>query len=133
MAAELSAAVQQLFSEPNFAFISTTMPDGSPQVTPVWVDTDGSHIIFNTASGRQKTRNLERDAKVAVAVMDRNNPYKYVQVRGHVSDITTEGANEHIDKMAKKYTGAERYGNHRPGEDRLIITIVPDKVQAMGL
>lgn len=133
MAAQLPPGVKKLFAEPNIGHVATIMPDGSPQVTPVWVDTDGTHVIFNTAAGRQKTRNLERDAKVAVSIVDRNNPYASAFIRGRVVEVTPEGGDAHIDKMAKKYTGQDRYGNHRPGEQRVIVKILPEHVSGMGL
>jgi PPOX class probable F420-dependent enzyme len=115
-----------LFKKPAFAHLATLMPDGSPQVTPVWVDYDGKFILVNTARGRQKDRNMKRDARVAIEIMDPDNPYRYIQVRGKVADITIEGANQHIDKLSKKYTGNEHYQNHRPGEVRVIYKIKPE-------
>ena len=132
MAAHLSPGVQKLFTEPNFGHIATVMPDGSPQVTPVWVDTDGTHIIFNTAEGRQKTRNLHRGGRVAISITDRNNPYTFATVRGRVVEMTHEGADEHIDKMAKKYLGQDRYPYRRPEEQRVIVKILPEHVSGQG-
>lgn len=131
-AAELPAGLVKLLSEPNFAFLATLMPDGSPQVTPVWIDTDGSHILINTAEGRQKTRNVRRDPRVALAVTDRANPYTWAAVRGRVVALTHEGADAHIDALAKKYLGQERYPFRRPGERRVILTIAPDAVSGPG-
>jgi PPOX class probable F420-dependent enzyme len=116
-----------LFEKPAFAHLATLMPDGSPQVTPVWVDYDGKYILVNTARGRQKDRNMRRDARVAVEIVDPNNPYRYIQVRGKVVDITTQGADQHIDKLSKKYTGNEHYQNRRPGEVRVLYKIEPEK------
>ena len=100
------------------------MRDGSPQVTPVWVDTDGENVLVNTALGRVKTRNMERDPRVAIAVYDPAEPYNRVlNVRGRVIDITPEGANDHIDRLAKNYTGADRYAGHRPDQTRVTVTI----------
>jgi PPOX class probable F420-dependent enzyme len=117
-----------LFKKPAFAHLATLMPDGSPQVTPVWVDYDGKFILVNTARGRQKDRNMKRDARVAIEVMDPENPYRYLQVRGKVIEITTEGANQHIDKLSQKYTGNEHYQNRRAGEVRVIYKIEPENL-----
>ena len=114
-----------LFQKRAFANLATLMPDGSPQVTPVWIDYDGQHLLVNTARGRVKARNMERNPAVALTITDPDNPYRYLQVRGRVVKITQEGADEHIDKMSKKYTGADRYQNRRPGEVRLIFEIEP--------
>jgi PPOX class probable F420-dependent enzyme len=104
------------------------MSDGSPQVTPTWLDVEGDYIIVNTAEGRLKHRNVLRDPRVAVSVADSANPYDMVTVRGRVVELTTNGADEHIDKMAKKYLGMDRYPGRAPGEKRLILKIKPDKV-----
>ncbi len=130
---QLAPSVQKLLTEPNFGHVATVMPDGSPQVTPVWVDTDGTHVIFNTAEGRQKTRNLQRDAQVAVSIADQNNPYAYATIRGRVAEMTHEGADEHIDKMAKKYLGQDTYPYRNPNERRVIVKILPEKVHAQGV
>ena len=117
-----------LFQKPAFAQLATVMPDGSPQVTPVWVDYDGTYLLVNTARGRQKDRNMAREPRVALTITDPADPYRYFQVRGRVVEITEEGADDHIDKMAFKYTGAERYPWRRPGEVRLLFKILPEKV-----
>ncbi|MCZ2108434.1 MAG: PPOX class F420-dependent oxidoreductase [Dehalococcoidia bacterium] len=116
----------------NFAQIATLMPDGSPQVTPVWVDYDGKYVVINTADGRQKARNLDRDGRVALAVFDHSNPYRYVQVRGKVALKTHDGADEHIDRMAQKYLGQDRYPFRGEGETRVIYKIEPGHVQVNG-
>lgn len=123
-----SEPVRRLFQNKNFGFLSTLMPDGSPQVTPTWVDIDNGHIIVNTAEGRVKHKNVSRDPRVAVSVADQTNPYNMVTVRGRVVEQTTRGAEEHIDKMAKKYLGMDKYPGRAPGEKRLILKIKPDKV-----
>src|ERR1041385_3889801 len=92
-----------LFDKKAFANLATMMPDGTPQVTPVWVDYDGTHVIINSARGRQKDKNLRSNPAVAMAIVDPDNPYRYLEVRGQVTEITEDGADEHIDKMAKKY------------------------------
>ena len=121
-----------LLQKKAFANLATVNPDGSPQVTPVWFDVDGEDIRINTARGRVKDRNLRRNAAVALAVMDPDNPYRYVQVRGRVSEVTESGADAHIDSLAKKYMGVDKYPYRRPGEVRVIFKIRPERVQTMG-
>jgi PPOX class probable F420-dependent enzyme len=108
------------------------MPDGSPQLTQTWVDTDGEHLLINTVEGFQKTRNLERDPRIAVTVSDPKNPSRYFAVRGSVVDSTTEGATEHIEALAQRYTGAPYpwYGGR--DQVRVLLTIRADKVHSMG-
>jgi PPOX class probable F420-dependent enzyme len=115
-----------------FADLATLLPDGSPQVTPVWFDTDGAAIRVNTAKGRWKDRNMRRDARVALAIMDPANPYRHLQIRGRVERITEEGADAHIDRLAKKYLGADTYPFRQPGEVRVIYVIRPARVTTMG-
>ena len=101
------------------------MPDGSPQVTPMWVDRDGGTILVNTRIGRVKQKNLARDPRVAISIADQSNSYDKVVIRGHVVSQTTEGADEHIDKLAKKYTGEDFASLRTPGEKRIIIKVKP--------
>ncbi len=115
-----------------FANLATVNPDGTPQVTPVWVDYDGAHIRFNTAKGRLKDKNLRRNPVVALSIQDPDNPYRYLQVRGRVADVTESGADAHIDSLAKKYLGQDKYPYRRPGEVRVIYRITPERVQTMG-
>ncbi len=121
-----------LFQKPCFANLATLMPDGRPQVTPVWCDYDGTYVVVNTAKGRQKDRNMRRDKRVALSIMDPKNPYRYLEVRGTVAEITEEGAGAHIDKMAKKYLGLDKYPNAQPGEVRVLHKIRPEKTSSMG-
>ncbi len=121
-----------LFQKPCFANLATLMPDGQPQVTPVWCDYDGTYIIVNSAKGRQKDRNMRRDNRVSLSIMDAKNPYRYLEVRGTVAEITEEGASAHIDKMAKKYLGLDKYPNAQPGEVRVLYKIRPEKTTSMG-
>ncbi len=114
------------------ANLATLMPDGSPQVTPVWFDYDGSHLRVNTAKGRVKARNMEQGSKVALSIVDPDNDYRYVQVRGSVSRVTEDGAGEHIDSLAKKYLGQDRYPWHQPGDVRVMYEITPVSVSGMG-
>ena len=121
-----------LFHKKAFANLATLMPDGRPQVTPVWCDYDGRNVLVNSARGRQKDRNLERDPRVSLAIADPENPYRYLEVRGRVVDITEKGADEHIDKMAKKYLDKDKYPFRQPGEVRVIFKIAPEHTQGMG-
>ncbi len=121
-----------LFQKRAFASLGTLMPDGRAQVTPVWCDFDGEHVIFNSARGRQKDRNVRRDARVALAIIDPDNPYRYMEIRGTVVEITEDGAAEHIDKMAKKYMGVDKYPYSEPGEVRVIYKIRPEHTTVMG-
>ena len=121
-----------LFSRPAFAHLATIMPDGTPQVTPVWFDFDGTYIIVNSARGRQKDRNMRRNPNVAVEITDPENSYRYIQIRGKVVEITEQGADESIDSLARKYLNVERYPNRRPGEVRVIYKIRPERISTMG-
>lgn len=133
MSVSLSSGFQKLLHEPAYGQIATVMPDGSPQVTQVWVDTDGEHILVNTFEGGQKVRNVRRDPRVAVNVFDPANQWRIATVRGRVADITTDGADQHIDQLAKKYLGADTYPFRQPGQVRIILKITPEKVSEMGL
>lgn len=126
----LSPGAVRLLQEPQLAHLTTLMPDGSPQTTPVWVDveSDGSHVVINTANGRLKTKNIERDPRVSVSVVDKRNDWRWTIVRGKVVEVRPEGADEHIDKMSQKYLGKERYPSHNPAEQRVILRIKPDHV-----
>lgn len=115
-----------------YANLATVMPDGSPQVTPVWFDHDGQHVRVNTAKGRVKARNMHQGSKVALSIMDPDNAYRYVQVRGTVSRETEDGAEAHIDSLAKKYLGKDKYPFGQPGEQRVMYEITPDSVEGMG-
>ncbi|HEY4685631.1 MAG TPA: PPOX class F420-dependent oxidoreductase [Dehalococcoidia bacterium] len=130
--AELPEAARQLIDEPNLAHFVTLMPDGSPQITPVWVDHDGTHVLINTAEGRQKPRNLRRDPRVALTVVDRANAYRYVQIRGRVVDMVHEGAWDHINKLARKYMGPEARYPGSQSETRVIVKVLPEHVQVSG-
>ena len=115
-----------------FAHLATLMPDGSPQVTPVWFDFDGTHLRINSAKGRVKDRNMRRDARIAVAIQDPDNPYRYLAVRGRVEEITERGADAHIDTLTKKYLGQDRYPYRQAGEVRVTYRIRPERVSTMG-
>ncbi len=130
----LSPGAVKLLEEPHLAHFTTLMPDGAPQTTPVWVDVepDGSHVLINTANTRLKTGNVERDPRVTVSVVDRGNDWRYALVRGKVVDVRYEGADDHIDKMAQKYIGQEKYPYHKPTEQRVILRIKPEHVLEEG-
>jgi PPOX class probable F420-dependent enzyme len=115
-----------------FASLATIMPDGSPQVTPVWFDYEGGAIRVNTAKGRVKARNMKEGAAVALSIMDPDNPYRYLQIRGRVRRVVEAGADRHIDSLAKKYLGKDKYPFARPGEVRVMYEIEPRAVNAMG-
>jgi PPOX class probable F420-dependent enzyme len=132
MAAAIPDEYRDLFTKPAFAHLSTLMPDGTPQVTPVWVDLQDGLLLVNTAKGRQKDRNLRRDPRVGLAISDPDNPYRYLQVRGRVVEIDEKGADAHIDKMAKKYLDKDKYPGRQPGEVRVLYKIQPERVQAFG-
>ena len=123
---------RDLFQKKAFAHLATVNADGTPQVTPVWVDFDGTHVRFNSAKGRLKDRNLRRNPRVALAVMDPDNPYRYLRVSGRVVEITEQGADQHIDALAKKYLGKDKYPYRQPGEVRVMYKILPEKVGTQG-
>ncbi len=121
-----------LFQKRAFGSLGTLNPDGSPQVTPVWCDWDGTHVLINSAKGRRKDRNIRRDPRVAIAIMDPDNPYRYLEVRGKVVEVTEQGADEHINKMAKKYLGVDVYPYRQPGEVRVLYKVQPERFSSMG-
>ena len=116
-----------LFKKKAFAHLATLMPDGKPQSTPVWIDYDGKYVVINTAQGRQKDKNLQRDGRVALSIIDPDNPYRYLEVRGRVAERTVAGADQHIDAMAKKYLGKDKYPYRQPGEVRVIYKVAPER------
>ena len=118
----------KLIDGKNFANLGTLMPDGSPQVTPVWVDHEGELVLVNTAERRVKLRNVTKDPRVAVSIFEQENPYNKVLIRGTVLEITKEGAEEHIDKMAMKYRGLTKYPWRQPGISRVLIKIKPSRI-----
>lgn len=126
----LSPKARELISRPVLASLATLNPDGSPQITPLWVDLVGDDVVFNTAIGRKKTRNLERDPRVGVTVIDPDDQYNVVAFRGTVIDITTEGADEHIAALAKKYAWSRRL--RREGEVRILVTVRTDHIAMQG-
>lgn len=114
------------------AALATTMPDGSPQVTPVWFDFEGGRLRINSAKGRVKARNMKEGSRVALMIVDPDNPYRYVQVRGRIAVATENGADEHIDSLTRKYLGQDRYPYRQAGEVRIRYEIEPLSVQGMS-
>ena len=123
---------RDLFNKRAFASLATFMPSGEIQVTPVWVDAENGNVIFNSARGRVKDKNVRRDPRVTLTLIDPDNPYRYLEVRGRVVDITEKGAAQHIDKMAKKYLGVDKYPYAKPGEVRVLYRVKPEHVHAFG-
>ena len=130
--ATIPPAFQDLFQKKAFASLATLMSDGSPQVTPVWVDYDGQHLRVNTAKGRVKDKNMRRAGKVALSIQDPDNPYRYLGVQGKVEEATEAGADAHIDLLAKKYLGKDQYPYRQTGEVRVLYKIRPERVWTMG-
>lgn len=130
--ATISNEVRSIIEKKTFAHVATLMPDGSPQSTPVWIDVESDQLLFNTAEGRQKPENLRRDPRVAISFTDPDDPYQMVMVQGEVAEITESGADEHIDRLAKKYLGEDTYPFRKEGEVRLIVRVDPTNV-ATGL
>ncbi|MEV6928336.1 PPOX class F420-dependent oxidoreductase [Dactylosporangium sp. NPDC051485] len=125
---DLPEALLQLLERPSLCYLTTLMPDGSPQVTQTWVDTDGEHVLINTVRGHQKVRNIERDPRVAVAIGDSDEPRRYFQVRGRVVGMTEEGAVEHIEKLAHRYLGTPYPWFGGRDQIRLLLTIEAERV-----
>jgi PPOX class probable F420-dependent enzyme len=124
----LSDRDRRILEAPNFASLATTMPDGSPHTSTIWIELDGDDVVFNTAEGRVKTVNIERDPRVGISVFDQQDPYEQVVIRGTVVAVTREGADGHIDRLAKKYLGVDDYPWRDPGEQRVIVRVRPDHV-----
>jgi len=132
MAETIPDQFKDLFTKVAFAHLATLMADGSPQVTPVWCDYDGAHVVVNSAKGRVKDKNMRRDGRVALSILDPDNFYRYLEIKGTVIEITEAGADAHIDKLAKKYLGVDKYPYRAPGEVRVIYKIRPDRVSFMA-
>ena len=127
--AKLTDEQVALLRKPVFVHLATVMADGTPQATPVWVDTDGTAVLINTAKGRTKARNIARNPHVAISVTDDQDPYHMVEIRGR-AELVEEGAEEHIDALAKKYLNVDKYPYRQPGEQRVIVRIFPESVAA---
>jgi len=117
-----------LFQKKAFCQLATMMPDGTPQVTPVWCEFDGEHVVINSAKGRVKDRNMRRNPNVAISIQDPDQPYRHLSLKGKVVEITENGADAHIDKLSKKYTGKDSYPGRRAGEVRVVYKIQPEKI-----
>ena len=120
-----------LFQKKALAHLATLMADGRPQVTPVWCEFDGRHVLINTAVGRQKDKNLVHDGRVALSIVDPDNPYRYIEVRGRVAERTEQGADAHIDRLSRKYLGTP-YPYRQAAETRVLFRIEPESVTTMG-
>lgn len=132
MAAKIPNPFKDIASKVAYAHLATLMADGRPQVTPVWFDLDGEYFRVNSAKGRIKDKNMRRHKHVALSIQDPENAYRYLAVQGEVVDITEDGADAHIDALAKKYLGKDKYPFRGPGEVRVIYKIRPDKISTMG-
>ncbi len=128
MPAEIPERFLDLFEKQAFAHVATLMADGSPQVTPVWCDLKDGMLRFNSATGRTKDRNVRRDPRVAIEISDPENPYRYLQIRGRVVEITRDGADKHIDELTQKYMGQPSFPYHRAGEKRVTYVVEPEHV-----
>lgn len=132
MPVKLTDAQRKLLDAKNFAHIATIDDTGAPQVTPVWIEFDGTHVVFNTEEKRAKVKHLKKSPRVAICVSNAENPYHYIEIRGTVVEMTREGADEMIDRLAKKYLGQDKYPFNKPGDVRLIVKVAPEKVLGMG-
>lgn len=132
MPTPIPAGFHDLLQKKALAHLATLMSDGSPQSTPVWVDEKDGYVRINSAKGRVKDRNMRRDARVALSIQDPDNPYRYLEIRGRVVEITEEGADAHIDALAKKYMGLDEYPLRKAGEQRVIYKIEPLRCTTMG-
>lgn len=126
---ELSTELQQLLQKRVICFFATIMPDGSPQMTRTWIDTDGKYILINSVEGHQKVRNVRRDPRVAISVVDPSHPERAISIRGRVVEITTEGADLHFKKLIERNLGQQEYPYGRPGQVRILLKIVPEKIR----
>ena len=132
MSTAIEGRAEELLKAKNFCQVATLRQDGSVHVAPVWVDVQDGRPLLNTAEGRVWPRNLERDPRVTLTVQNMENPYEYVTIRGRLGERTTDGADRHIDEMAKKYLGQDSYPYRQPGEQRVILTIEPEHVHVYG-
>jgi PPOX class probable F420-dependent enzyme len=132
MANSIPDNFRDVLEKKSYAQLATVMKDGTPQVTPVWFDFDGTYIRVNSAKDRVKDKNMRRNPSVALSVQDPDNPYRYLAVRGKVVEVTENGADAHIDSLAKKYLGQDKYPYRQPGEVRVLYKIRPERVSTMG-
>lgn len=129
---EIPEKYKDLIEGPVVVSLATILPDGRPQVTPVWCDLQDGYLRINTAKGRRKHRDMEERPDVTVMALDPENPFRYVEIRGRVAEMTEEGADQHIDQLARTYMGVDRYPNHTDSETRIICKIEPSVVSGMG-
>jgi PPOX class probable F420-dependent enzyme len=132
MTAQIPESFMDLVREPALAQLATVLKDGSPHVTPVWFDYDGNYVRINSVKGRVKDRNMRNCPRVALCIVDPKNPYRYLEIRGRVAEISEEGAIEHIDGLARKYMKAKVYPHHTPEEVRVLYRIAPEHISTMG-
>jgi PPOX class probable F420-dependent enzyme len=132
MPAKLTDKQKKLLTDRNFAHIATINKDGSPQVTPVWIELDGDAVVVNTEQTRRKVRNMKREPRVSLSIQNNDNPYEYIEIRGRVTEITAAGGFEGIDRLAKKYMGVDKYPNNLPDDVRVQVRIEPTHVTGMG-
>jgi PPOX class probable F420-dependent enzyme len=125
--------LQRLFQGRNLAFISTLTKDGSPHITPMWADMEGDVILINTFESSAKSKNIKKDPRIAISVVESNNPYNMVSIKGRVVDQTTEGADEHLKKLAKRYLGIGKYYYREPNRKRVILKIKPEKATGLSI
>ena len=131
MAIALPQSVKKIMQDKAYGHVITFNADGKPQVTMVWMDVEGDEVLFNTAEGRLKPKNLRRDHRVIISVQDRSDPQSYMVFHGKAS-VTEAGADEHIDKLAKRFLGADKYPFRRPGEKRLVVRVKVDRIGGYG-
>src|ERR687890_905094 len=132
MAGKLEGRVRELLEQPNFVAVATNSEDGAPDVKVVWADVQNDHVVLNSAEGRKWPSNLRRDPRVTVTVVNHENPYEYAVIRGRLAEDTHEGADENIDKLAKKYLNEDKYPFRQEGEQRVIFRIAPQQVTVHG-
>ncbi|MFB3127025.1 MAG: PPOX class F420-dependent oxidoreductase [Candidatus Acidiferrales bacterium] len=132
MSEVIPARFLELFQKKSFGHLATLLPNGTPQTSPVWVDFDDTYVLVNSARGRLKDKNMRQRPQVALSIQDPDDPYRYLEVRGRVVEITEQGAEEHIDRLAKRYLGLDRYPYRQPGEVRIIYKIKPERTSTQG-
>jgi len=130
---QITPSLERLLKEASYGQLATVMPDGAPQITQVWLDTDGRHILVNTVATHQKVKNVRRDSRVAINVHDPARPYRVANIRGKVVEVTLDGADEHIDALAKKYLGVDHYPFRQDGQQRIVLKIQPERIHTIGL
>lgn len=132
MSQPIPAEYRDLFQKRAFANLGTVRPNGAARVTPVWCDIEGDSVILNTAKGRHQDKNIRRDGRVALVITDPDNPYRYLEIRGHAVEIFDQDAEKHLDKMAKKYLGADTYPYRQPGEERVMYRVEAEQVHGFN-